>query len=223
MSVFAVSLKKKKKDEVTIFCQSHVGNVHRAEIRRIDPRVFILANTVLSGMLLFFFSSRRRHTRWCTVTGVQTCALPILSTDQRSARSGTSVPPGPLRTRPENRRATRSRSAWVRAVSGDTDDGCPTTPSTYGRTSKSGPATDGRGVAGVAASWIAGPPINAAMIASSRTRVPTTVVSVRVMRLRVGSADRSATAPRGRPGARRALHREDVRRQREDDEEDEQD
>src|SRR6187397_1200216 len=26
----------------------------------------------------FFFSSRRRHTRWCTVTGVQTCALPIL-------------------------------------------------------------------------------------------------------------------------------------------------
>src|SRR6187397_1520174 len=28
-------------------------------------------------MLFFFFSSRRRHTRWCTVTGVQTCALPI--------------------------------------------------------------------------------------------------------------------------------------------------
>src|SRR6187397_3261226 len=27
--------------------------------------------------LIFFFSSRRRHTRWCTVTGVQTCALPI--------------------------------------------------------------------------------------------------------------------------------------------------
>src|SRR5881409_1737327 len=25
----------------------------------------------------FFFSSRRRHTRWETVTGVQTCALPI--------------------------------------------------------------------------------------------------------------------------------------------------
>src|SRR6187397_3396465 len=28
-------------------------------------------------MFFFFFSSRRRHTRWCTVTGVQTCALPI--------------------------------------------------------------------------------------------------------------------------------------------------
>src|SRR3546814_464198 len=30
-------------------------------------------------MLLFFFSSRRRHTRCALVTGVQTCALPILS------------------------------------------------------------------------------------------------------------------------------------------------
>src|SRR5213082_2505733 len=27
--------------------------------------------------LFFFFSSRRRHTRLCQVTGVQTCALPI--------------------------------------------------------------------------------------------------------------------------------------------------
>src|SRR3546814_7695653 len=30
-------------------------------------------------MLFFFFSSRRRHTRCALVTGVQTCALPILS------------------------------------------------------------------------------------------------------------------------------------------------
>src|SRR3546814_10883767 len=29
------------------------------------------------GILLFFFSSRRRHTRCALVTGVQTCALPI--------------------------------------------------------------------------------------------------------------------------------------------------
>src|SRR3546814_9126311 len=28
-------------------------------------------------ILLFFFSSRRRHTRCALVTGVQTCALPI--------------------------------------------------------------------------------------------------------------------------------------------------
>ena len=31
----------------------------------------------------FFFSSRRRHTRYGTVTGVQTCALPILCTRER--------------------------------------------------------------------------------------------------------------------------------------------
>src|SRR3546814_7800017 len=29
-------------------------------------------------LYLFFFSSRRRHTRCALVTGVQTCALPIL-------------------------------------------------------------------------------------------------------------------------------------------------
>src|ERR1044072_1718487 len=30
-------------------------------------------------LVLFFFSSRRRHTRYISVTGVQTCALPISS------------------------------------------------------------------------------------------------------------------------------------------------
>src|SRR3546814_2934478 len=39
---------------------------------------------------LFFFSSRRRHTRCALVTGVQTCALPIYAFENRSkaARSG---------------------------------------------------------------------------------------------------------------------------------------
>src|SRR3546814_8753554 len=32
---------------------------------------------------VFFFSSRRRHTRCALVTGVQTCALPILTAQQR--------------------------------------------------------------------------------------------------------------------------------------------
>src|SRR3546814_960276 len=32
----------------------------------------------LCMLMLFFFSSRRRHTRCALVTGVQTCALPIL-------------------------------------------------------------------------------------------------------------------------------------------------
>src|SRR3546814_2415012 len=31
----------------------------------------------LNLMFVFFFSSRRRHTRCALVTGVQTCALPI--------------------------------------------------------------------------------------------------------------------------------------------------
>src|SRR3546814_13981960 len=31
----------------------------------------------ICAMLVFFFSSRRRHTRCALVTGVQTCALPI--------------------------------------------------------------------------------------------------------------------------------------------------
>src|SRR5881397_4229795 len=30
------------------------------------------------SIFIFFFSSRRRHTSWLNVTGVQTCALPIL-------------------------------------------------------------------------------------------------------------------------------------------------
>src|SRR3546814_13176152 len=36
-------------------------------------------------MLFFFFSSRRRHTRCALVTGVQTCALPILELVERDA------------------------------------------------------------------------------------------------------------------------------------------
>src|SRR3546814_3634132 len=40
---------------------------------------------------LFFFSSRRRHTRCALVTGVQTCALPIWSS------AGDEAPPQALR------------------------------------------------------------------------------------------------------------------------------
>src|SRR3546814_2455384 len=38
-------------------------------------------------ILLFFFSSRRRHTRCALVTGVQTCALPISSITRPSSCS----------------------------------------------------------------------------------------------------------------------------------------
>src|SRR3546814_18025424 len=38
--------------------------------------------------MLFFFSSRRRHTRCALVTGVQTCALPISEQSIKMARKG---------------------------------------------------------------------------------------------------------------------------------------
>src|SRR3546814_3121661 len=38
--------------------------------------------------VVFFFSSRRRHTRCALVTGVQTCALPISSGPHRSRGKG---------------------------------------------------------------------------------------------------------------------------------------
>src|SRR3546814_3082276 len=37
---------------------------------------------------LFFFSSRRRHTRCALVTGVQTCALPISAAAQLEGSKG---------------------------------------------------------------------------------------------------------------------------------------
>src|SRR3546814_1520401 len=36
-----------------------------------------ICTSSFTGLDLFFFSSRRRHTRCALVTGVQTCALPI--------------------------------------------------------------------------------------------------------------------------------------------------
>src|SRR3546814_8017929 len=42
-------------------------------------------------MCVFFFSSRRRHTRCALVTGVQTCALPISKTDKTSPIYGMPV------------------------------------------------------------------------------------------------------------------------------------
>src|SRR3546814_15293254 len=52
---------------------------------------------------MFFFSSRRRHTRCALVTGVQTCALPI------SARSGST--PSARRWRADAARSRRSAHA----------------------------------------------------------------------------------------------------------------
>src|SRR3546814_9688659 len=40
------------------------------------------------SMCIFFFSSRRRHTRCALVTGVQTCALPIFTRNRLSCITG---------------------------------------------------------------------------------------------------------------------------------------
>src|SRR3546814_9554955 len=41
---------------------------------------------LFTRVCVFFFSSRRRHTRCALVTGVQTCALPIYRSADRLAR-----------------------------------------------------------------------------------------------------------------------------------------
>src|SRR3546814_4253922 len=80
---------------------------------------------------VFFFSSRRRHTRCALVTGVQTCALPIfelaLVRSQPRARappfvsslshSSASLPPPDMTSRSEERRVGKEcvstcRSRW---------------------------------------------------------------------------------------------------------------
>src|SRR3546814_6707439 len=48
---------------------THVSSVWSVVFRRL----------LFGDVVFFFFSSRRRHTRCALVTGVQTCALPILS------------------------------------------------------------------------------------------------------------------------------------------------
>src|SRR3546814_12494126 len=71
-------------------------------------------------VLLFYFSSRRRHTRCALVTGVQTCALPIfggVAPDRDTAHAGERDgdercgPDRGVRGRQRNRRRRRPRHA----------------------------------------------------------------------------------------------------------------
>src|SRR3546814_3891890 len=50
--------------------------------------IFVLGyvQSILRLFFIFFFSSRRRHTRCALVTGVQTCALPICLGSPGSSR-----------------------------------------------------------------------------------------------------------------------------------------
>src|SRR3546814_20485796 len=43
---------------------------------------------------VFFFSSRRRHTRCALVTGAQTCALPVYALEPRLTRLARALPKG---------------------------------------------------------------------------------------------------------------------------------
>src|SRR3546814_10576511 len=52
--------------------------------------MFVLCLFYCRKYVVFFFSSRRRHTRCALVTGVQTCALPI-SGGSRSTREPADV------------------------------------------------------------------------------------------------------------------------------------
>src|SRR3546814_5732414 len=50
----------------------------------------LLLESAFVDSLLFFFSSRRRHTICALVTGVQTCALPIFYDELQELRTGRS-------------------------------------------------------------------------------------------------------------------------------------
>src|SRR3546814_9715924 len=82
--------------------------------------VLLLICMYLDYCVLFFFSSRRRHTRCALVTGVQTCALPILASPQRGGVRCASVPSrrtARIASRSEERRVGKEcvstcRSRW---------------------------------------------------------------------------------------------------------------
>src|SRR3546814_3138310 len=64
-------------------------------------------------LFLFFFSSRRRHTRCALVTGVQTCALPI-SVDRVVAGQGGGRSGSQVLTRVGRHEASRVRERSMR-------------------------------------------------------------------------------------------------------------
>src|SRR3546814_6791930 len=88
-------------------------------------RAFSSQLYLLRCTLLFFFSSRRRHTRCALVTGVQTCALPIFGhlDRKRAGDDGDGRPArvprrnGPPRNRPRPRDRSEERRVGKECVS----------------------------------------------------------------------------------------------------------
>src|SRR3546814_1860072 len=81
-------------------------------------------------MFLFFFSSRRRHTRCALVTGVQTCSLPIslhrggwLASAQLADRGNSSPHRKAFRRYPILRVSRRGRNAALRSCDAGEADG----------------------------------------------------------------------------------------------------
>src|SRR3546814_7197246 len=82
-----------------------------------------MVRRLLGSDIVFFFSSRRRHTRCALVTGVQTCALPILDAlDATALRSVARETDVFARTTPEHKlrlvQALQAEGAVV-AMTGD--------------------------------------------------------------------------------------------------------
>src|SRR3546814_6647531 len=86
-------------------------------------------------LYVFFFSSRRRHTRFALVTGVQTCALPIFGMDASLYRTLVRHCQAPWK------RWTKAPAAAQAAFWG----GSPASPRTGFGSDRIRPASTGRG------------------------------------------------------------------------------
>src|SRR3546814_6134763 len=78
---------------------------------RLNNALLVIFNSELK--LMFFFSSRRRHTRCALVTGVRTCALPISAGQDRGRYPPASRSPLAAFGRPAFRLAWEPRSLIV--------------------------------------------------------------------------------------------------------------
>ena len=78
----AYAYKDVKNNEIFLCepCRNEAEKVLKAETQNPNIVMALLLGSIagiVAGVIWYFFSSRRRHTRCALVTGVQTCALPI--------------------------------------------------------------------------------------------------------------------------------------------------